>query len=535
MKTRALLSIDSRTLDSCRGNSFRAWVLSDRYLLPNEYTIYDLVKRLKTKLPSYLHDDADRWISSFSFVPGGRILRGLGAPEDTLTLFNCLALPAPEDNLLEEGGIIDTCHRLAESLKKGCGVGFDLSKLRPEDSPLKTSAGYASGPVSFMSLYSTIVNIVQQGGTRRGALLMSLSDSHPDIFKFINCKNNVEIVNHANLSVRMCANSLKEDVLSSVAEAAWKTGEPGILFTDNIEKDFVPARMGYPFESTNACSEIPLPAWGVCCLGSINLSNFVNSDGIFLIEDFRECVKFGVKFLNKILDLDKYPFEQSKKVSQTVRQIGLGIMGLAHAFIKKGVTYGSDESLEFCNNFMTIAKNTASLASRNLCQTKEDNIAEKIRIFEKEKSSYNHDLSSFNSTMLSGQPTGTTSIVADTSNGIEPLFALEYERNDTGTPFYVKDPVYEQYKKRRHPDIFKTAYQIPWEKRLEVQKVLQSYMDNAISSTINLPSTATPLTIKNVFERSASMGLKSVTVFRSNCYREGVLKSIDCQTGSCDV
>jgi len=241
----------SNTLDFFGGDRFRTWAFQDRYALEGEETMIDVASRFKRALSENLYADIDAYVPSFKFVPGGRILRGLGSGHK-ITLFNCLALPAPGDYLLGEGSIMDTATRLATALKRGAGVGFDVSKLRPSGSKLVSCGGNASGPVSFMKLYSDLVATIQQGGTRRGALLMSMKADHPDIKQFIFCKNeDQQDIRFANISVRFPGKPTGK-VLNWVAEAAWNSGEPGVIFEDRINAEFGPAQMNEQFESVNA-------------------------------------------------------------------------------------------------------------------------------------------------------------------------------------------------------------------------------------------------------------------------------------------
>jgi ribonucleoside-diphosphate reductase alpha chain len=496
----------SKTLDYFGGDKFRAWVFQDRYSLPGEETMEDVSQRLAGALPEIT--DMGQYVPNFKFVPGGRILRSLGSGHK-LTLFNCLALPAPGDYLLGPGGIMDTATRLATALKRGAGVGFDLSNLRPEGEKLITCGGIASGPVSFMKLYSALVATIQQGGTRRGALLLSLKDTHRDIRQFIFCKDNDQNdIRYANISVRFQEKpSIK--ILNLIAEAAWNSGEPGIIFEEKINADFGPSKVGNTFESVNACSEIPLPAWGVCCLGAVNLNEFVSIDGHIDLEGIKDATRFGVKFLNAVIDHaaihNLYPFEESKDVSLKTRQIGIGIMGLAHALMKMGLPYGSPEAQDAAQEFIKVIRHTADKASQN------------------------------NTTVCAGQPTGTTSILAGTTSGIEPLFALEYNRKDTDKIIKIKDPFYKLLSKHHEPQVFKCAHDIHWRERLAMQGALQEYIDNAISSTVNLPHHTTKQTVAEVFKAAYRLGLKSITIFRDGCIREAVLSPDGCKSGSCDI
>jgi ribonucleoside-diphosphate reductase alpha chain len=523
--------LHKETLDYVNGDKFRAWALQDRYLIGKE---------------QWIHADLDAYIPTFKFVPGGRILRGLGCPEKGLTLFNCLALPNPEDSLVGIGSIMDTANSLAEALKRGAGVGFDLTNLRALGEPVKKSAGKSSGPVSFMGIYSEIVNTIQQGGTRRGALLMSLHESHPDIIKFINVKNNISNINYANISVRMDSDPLNTKILDKIAESAWATGEPGIIFVDTMKQGFAPQYISdeYVFSGVNACSEIPLPAWGVCCLGAINLSEFVSIDGVFDLVGFQKATVFGVNFLNCVIDTNRYPFIQSRLVQQRVRQIGLGIMGVAHALFKKGLEYGSDDCLSWLDSIMELMRTTAVNTSVELCnQNKQDSIwkrgIEYKDLWKEHWQARGIEGDGYkklvNSSLLSGQPTGTTSIIADTSNGIEPVFALNYQRKIPDATVRVKDPVYSLIKNDHQPNVFKVAHQIHWKKRIDVQAIFQKYIDNAISSTVNLSYHTTANEVKDVFRVSRKLGLKSITVFRDGCSRAGVLQVSGCKSGTCDM
>lgn len=496
----------SKTLEFFNGDKHRAWVFTDRYALDGEETMYDTASRFRRALPGL--EGIDEYIPTFKFVPGGRILRGLGSGHK-VTLFNCLALPAPSDTLLGAGSIMDTATRLATALKRGAGVGFDVSQLRPAGDRLVSCGGWASGPVSFMRLYSDLVSVIQQGGTRRGALLLSMKDYHKDIKEFIYCKNNDQKdIRFANISVRFQGKPTGK-ILNWVADAAWNSGEPGVIFEDKINDEFGPASVGESFESVNACSEIPLPAWGVCCLGAVNLNEFVGLTGTVDWDGIKQATAFGVRFLNAVIDHaaaeDLFPFEESKQVALRTRQIGIGVMGLAHALMKMGLPYGSPEAQDASGEFMRVIREEAE-ANKN-----------------------------GNTSLCSGQPTGTTSILAGTTSGIEPLFALEYNRKDTDRTIKVKDPIYKELQRHREPVVFRCAHEIHWRERLAMQGQLQEYIDNAISSTVNLPYSTTKQTVAEVFKTAYRLGLKSVTIFREGCLRDAVLTTDGCKSGSCDI
>lgn len=564
-------------------------------------------------------------IESKKFLFGGRILanRNNASITSKKTYSNCYVIAPPEDNL---ESIFNTAKKLARTFSYGGGCGIDLSKLSFKGAAIHNAAKSSSGVVSFMELYDKTTEIIGQNG-RRGALMMSLASNHPDILEFVDVKRDINKINNANLSVRvdddfmikardtdeenyelifnrsMYDSETKAEkdmsgtkinpnaLLMKLSEYNWETGEPGILFWDNIRRGgLLSNEPGFNYGGVNPCAEEPLPSGGSCLLGALNLSAFCKWDNdynsyIFDYLDFIDAIDISVRALNKVLDegVDLHPLREQTESVTRWRQIGLGIMGFADALIKLDMVYGSPESFTFitdvsslmayyslitsnkiaienpskkvdldykgllntsymCNLIATISENNS------ICKFFRDNKIENYKFDKKTIADFVNSIYKYglaNSQLLTVAPTGSISTMIDVSGGIEPLFATHYNRvtkslngEDTTYTVYpkvIKDVIASKYGKcvdvsdidLSSEESIITAHDIPYYNRLKVQSVWQRFIDAAISSTVNLKEDVTPDDIYDLYITAWELGLKGVTVFRDNCYRTAILTTND--------
>ena len=525
------------------------------------------------------NEEIKQLILEKKFLPGGRIIanRGLEKHGRKVSLSNCYVMPPVEDNL---ESIFETAKMLARTFSYGGGCGLDLSKLTFKGARVRNAAESSSGAVSFMELYSHVTGLISQNG-RRGALMLSMDVNHPDIEEFIEIKQDLDKVTKANISVKVTdefMNAVKEDkdfelrftrketgeekvkivkakeLFRKICECAWNTGEPGVLFWDRIKNyNLLSNDEEYELAGTNPCSEIPLPSGGACLLGSINLSAFVKepftSNAYFDYEAFSDTVNICIEELDKLLDegVEGHPLEIQKKSAKKWRPIGCGTMGLADMLIKMGIKYGSKEAIELCDNIGYCMANNAIWRSIQLARGLGSP-------FSKKKMSKITDSAFFanhaggttyfeeakkygirNGQLLTIAPTGSLSNVLGISGGIEPIFANSYTRktetlHEEDTYYKVYTPIVKEYMDKHGitdekdlPDYFVTAPEIPYEDRIKMQAAWQRHIDNAISSTVNLPESATVEDIMDLYMKAWENGLKGITVFRDNCKRVGVL------------
>lgn len=517
-------------------------------------------------------------IKSKKFLFGGRILanRGLAINGRKLSYSNCYCCQAPEDNL---ESIFDCAKKLARTYSYGGGIGIDLSKLAPYGAKVRNAAKESSGAVSFMDLYSLVTGLISQNG-RRGALMISLDVSHPDIEQFIDIKKDLNRVTKANISVRinsafMEAVKNNEDydlefvrketgevikkrvnaksIFKKIAENNWDMGEPGMLFWDRIENwNLLSGFEDFQYAGVNPCAEEPLPAGGSCLLGSLNLAEFVDKQGNFDFDSLCEAVYVATVALNEVLDegLPLHPLQEQRDSVRDWRQIGLGIMGLADMLIKMGVTYGSDESIALCKDISYCILNSAIYTSANLAaingvtfpkydynklsksQFYIDNISDDNKMYIEKYGLYNSQL-------LTIAPTGTLSTMLGISGGIEPIFANYYERKTESLYgedkyFKVYTSIVKDYMEKNNikdesqlPEYFVTSADIKPINRIKMQAAWQKYIDASISSTINLPNEATIEDIESIYMDAYKYGLKGITVFRNGCRRAAILSTND--------
>lgn len=515
-------------------------------------------------------------LDDWKLVPGGRIAAGAGASNE-LTLFNCYVIPSPKDC---RGGIIDTLGQMTEIMSRGGGVGINLSSLRPRRALVKGVNGSSSGAVSWGGLFSYTTGLIEQGGSRRGALMLMLNDWHPDLLEFITAKQNMDQLTNANLSVAVSNDfmkAVKEDldwdlifpdstdsdydeiwdgnldnwkalgkpikvyktvkareIWHTIIESAWRSAEPGIVFMEHYN-DMSNSWYFNPIISTNPCAEQGLPAWGVCNLSSINLAKFVDEDGVDW-EALKETIEISVRFLDNVIDLTPYHFEENKENQMKERRIGLGTMGLAELLIKLKIRYGSEESLEFLDELFGFIAKVSYLASTKIAEEKGS-----FPMFDQEKFLQSRFVQQFDSevieaistkgmrnvTVLTQAPTGSTGTMVGTSTGIEPYFAFEYVRQsrlglDKQYVPIAKDWV-DSHPGEELPDYFVTAMELSAEEHIRVQAVIQKWVDSSISKTANAPADFTVEDTKELYEYAFDLGCKGVTIYRDGSRSEQVL------------
>lgn len=518
--------------------------------------------------------DIRELIKDKKFIFGGRILASRGVTDRHVTYSNCYVITPPNDNI---ESIFSTAAKLARTYSYGGGCGIDISNLRPKGAIVHNAAKSTSGAVSFMDLYSYVTGLIGQSG-RRGALMISISCNHPDIEEFINLKTKQGVCEKANISIRVSDDFMNavlhdkdwvteftseetgtitrtfkaRELLKLLAKRNWEWAEPGILYWDKIAGyNMLNNDNRFSYAGVNPCAEEPLPAGGSCLLGSINLSEFVlkpfTNEATIAYPSLIDAVKKAVVALNNVLDegVNLHPLEEQRNSVKSWRQIGLGTMGLADMLIKLGLTYGSVSALGITQEiYKTIAQaaieKSLSLAINEgmypECNPKllsESSFINSVGL----SSSIIEDINKYglhNSQLLTCAPTGSIATMLQVSTGVEPNFALHYTRktqslNGTDTYYEVNAKIVEDYyssveaKEKSLPEYFVESKDIAPIDRIKMQGVLQKYTDASISSTINLPKESTIDDVYNIYLEAWKNGLKGVTVYRSGCYREGIL------------
>lgn len=530
------------------------------------------------------NEEIGKYIKEKKFLFGGRILsnRGLHKQGRKVTYSNCYVIAPPEDEIED---IFDCAKKLARTYSYGGGCGIDISKLSPRGAKINNAAKETSGAVSFMELYSLVTALIGQNG-RRGALMISIDCSHPDVTEFIELKTDLDKVTKANISIRIHEDFMKavknneeyllhytrettgeviekkvnaRDLFRRITETNWDYAEPGALFWDRVESwNLLSNTKEFSYAGVNPCAEEPLPAGGSCLLGSINLSAFVENpfadEAYFDFDEFKKCVQASVRALNEVLEegLPLHPLKEQRESVEQWRQIGLGIMGLADALLKLGLTYGEEDAVEMCDKIGFAMADTAIAASTKLakqlgafpkCNADEimttpyflANTTEMTRELVRKYGLRNSQL-------LTIAPTGTLSTMLGISGGIEPVYANYYERKTEslhGTDVYYKvyTKIVEDYMKcfgltsdKELPDYFVTAMTLDYRQRIDMQAVWQTHIDASISSTVNVPNSFTVEETESLYTYAFEQGLKGITIFRDGCKRVGILNTKETKT-----
>ena len=525
------------------------------------------------------NEEIAEYVRQKKFLFGGRILsnRGLQMQGRKVTYSNCYVVAPPEDEI---ESIFECAKKLARTYSYGGGCGIDISRLSPRGARINNAAKETSGAVSFMDLYSLVTELIGQNG-RRGALMISIDCSHPDVEEFIDLKTDLNKVTKANISVRLHEDFMEavkqnadyrlhytreatgeviekevnaRELFRRIAETNWDYAEPGALFWDRITGwNLLSNTKGFEYAGVNPCAEEPLPAGGSCLLGSMNLSEFVENPftetAFFDFDGFKKCVDASVVALNEVLEegLPLHPLDEQQESVRTWRQIGLGIMGLADALIKLGLTYGQEDAVKLCDEIgfamADAAINSSARLAKELgpypeCQIEEvmstgffkANTTEKTREMVRKYGLRNSQL-------LTIAPTGTLSTMLGISGGIEPIYANYYERKTEslhGTDVYYKvyTKIVDQFMKQHGikddaalPEYFVTAMTLDYRQRIDMQSIWQMHIDASISSTVNVPNRFTVEETESLYLYAYEKGLKGITIFRDGCKRLGILST----------
>lgn len=517
-------------------------------------------------------------IKERKFLFGGRTLSNRGTGKKG-SMSNCYSRGFVKDDLND---LMQAATDIAKTYKAQGGEGLSLSQLRPKGCGINHGQFQSDGIIPFMEIYNRVTESISQGGSRKGALIMTLDAWHKEARDFISIKSEANKIQKANLSLeidddfmecvqqyyvngkRVTKHIAKEyegnlieydvtpiDLYELMMEKAWDWGEPGCIFTNRFRNyNLMEFDNDYQIESCNPCGEQPLPKHGACNLGSINLSEFVKNpftnNAYFDIEDFINAVKISVRALDAVLDenLNNHPLEEQREMAECYRNIGLGIMGLYDMLVMLSITYGSSESVEYVDSLMDIMFRAAFIESAQLANEKgcfpeyTDDILKssivKKHFTEDELRSlgvYKNGLR--NCSLLSIAPSGSIGTMLNISTGCEPAFALSYKRkteslnNNTDTYYDVFIGLVNKFKKEfpnKHlTKHFITASDLNWKQRIDIQSVLQNHVDTAISSTINLKNNISKEEIKQLYLYAWGKGLKGVTIFRDGCKRTGIL------------
>ena len=504
-------------------------ILNDRYLWKDDFgnpseTPEQMLLRVArhvasaektTPLQYVWADEYYDLMAKLLFLPNSPTIMNAGRPAPHGQLAACFVI-----------GIEDSMESICEAIRKqmlihksGGGTGFNFSSLRSSGAKVNSTNGRASGPISFMSLFDKATETVQQGGMRRGANMGILNVDHPDIRDFIHCKDKDGTIANFNISVGVFDSFMEKaeadpegaeaGLLDEIAETAWRTGDPGIIFLDAINRGNTTPDLG-PLTSTNPCGESPLYPNEACNLGSINLAKMVNR-GEFDYELLKKTAAVATRFLDSVIDVNHYPLPEISEAVRHTRKIGLGVMGWADLLFRLRIPYDSDRALELAEKIMSVIKETAHETSVEL--GKEKGIPGALE-----------HLGRRNATLTCIAPTGTIALLADCSSGIEPLFALEHTRVRTqidGTKVIMKqvNSHYAEALKEELPEnviksVFITSHDVAPLSHVRTQGVFQKYTDLAVSKTVNLPHESTKKDVLDSYVTAWKLGCKGITIYR---------------------
>ena len=518
-------------------------------------------KKILLKTEAIFHGMLER----LEFLPNSPTLMNAGKKLGQLAA--CFVIPIEDslDSIFEAVKITAMIHQT------GGGTGFSFSKLRPKDDPVSSTGGIASGPVSFMKVFNTGTEVIKQGGTRRGANMGILRVDHPDILEFIWVKDNPEELVNFNISVAITDNFMKaldkdstyplinprtektvkqlraRDVFKEITRAAWKNGDPGVIFINRINEQNPTRKIG-EIEATNPCGEQPLHPYEACNLGSVNLTKMLKKIKRRYALDYDKLsrtVSEGIHFLDNVIDVNHYPIPQIESITKANRRIGLGVMGFTDMLIMLGIPYNSEDAINTAEEIMSFIQSVSKETSMKLAKERGAFPNFKKSVY------YERRMPPLrNATTTTIAPTGTLSIIAGCSGGIEPLYGVSFVREVLdGDKLYEVNPFFKQmafkigiYNDRLvsaisdspsiqnipsipkdMKELFVTAFDIPPVWHVKMQAVFQKYVDNAVSKTINLPYNATIQDIEDAYIAAYKLGCKGVTVFRTGSRKKQVL------------
>jgi ribonucleoside-diphosphate reductase alpha chain len=523
-------------------------------------------------------DKFRKLMDDWKYVPAGRIFTGAGTGQN-LTFYNCYVIPNPKDS---RQGIFDTLGQMAEIMSRGGGVGINVSSLRPRYAYVKGVNGRSSGSVSWASLYSFVTGLIEQGGSRRGALMLILNCWHPDVIDFINSKKEAGKITNANISVGITDDFMDAvkndkpwdlifpdtqdplyatkwdgnikrwqslggkvikhktvraaDIWDNIISSAWGSAEPGMYFIDRANY-FSNSHYYADLPCTNPCGEQPLPAWGVCNLGHVNLSKHINKDtGEIMWNELKQTVQYAVRFQDNVIDATPYFFTENKDQQMSERRVGMGTIGLAEMMIYKGVKYGSPEAVEFIDKLYQFIAVTAYETSVELAREK--GAFPKFDAGKYLESGYMKAMPAYirdlvlkygirNVTILTQAPTGTVGTMVGTSTGIEPFFSWTYFRKSRLGVHEEKIKLaadwLDKHPGRDLPDYFTTAMELMPEEHVKVQAAVQRWTDSAISKTCNAPADYTIEQTKQLYTLMYDLGCKGGTIYRDGSRDEQIL------------
>ena len=555
-------------------------VLERRYLIKNGEgvvieTVEELFRRVAGAIAASdrrydenadceaLADSFYRMMTNLEFLPNSPTLMNAGRPLGQLSA--CFVLPV-EDTM---EGIFETIKQAALIHKSGGGTGFSFSRLRPCGSAVNSTGGVASGPISFMKVFNMATEAVKQGGTRRGANMGILRVDHPDIMEFIHCKTNNKEITNFNISVgltekfmnaveagkdyelvdphggRVTGTLNAREVFECIVDAAWHNGEPGIIFLDRLNRDNVVPKAG-EIESTNPCGEQPLLPYESCNLGSINLTKMLREEnGVYSFDwdKLKATAKKAVHFLDNVIDANKYPLKEIDFMTKQTRKVGLGVMGWADALLRLKIPYNSEQAVRLAETVMRAVTEAGREESRELAKARGT-----FPLFQ--ESTLDQELPQRNATVTTIAPTGTLSLLASCSSGVEPIFGYVYIRNIMdGTEMIEVNPILREVLEERGlysdelmkkiakqgslegieeiPEeirrVFVSAHEVSPEFHIRMQAAFQRHTDNAVSKTVNFCNSATREEVAEVYKLAFRLGCKGVTIYRDGSRSEQVL------------